>query len=150
MLSNRKKWLISAFVILWFAVFHYESTRWFFLIPLAGRELPKVKFLFPPLGWIFFRNVDPLQTRIIVLGYRGEKPEAIDNRRIFQTRWIGHDNHRRALMLRVQAPYDKAFCRFLRHQFPEYSKFAIVKEVSQTPRQPETDKAEVIFICRSE
>ncbi|MDO8580528.1 MAG: hypothetical protein Q7S13_03515, partial [Candidatus Omnitrophota bacterium] len=45
---------ISLFVIVWLGIFHYESTRAFFLEPLFHRPLYKFKFLFPPAGWIMF------------------------------------------------------------------------------------------------
>ena len=49
--------LISVFVVLWLAVFYYESTCYYYLQPLFKRELPRLKFLFPPAGWIMFYNI---------------------------------------------------------------------------------------------
>ena len=45
---------ISIFVVLWLFIFHYESTRIFYLNAATQSELPKFKFLFPPAGWIMF------------------------------------------------------------------------------------------------
>ena len=121
---------ISIFVVLWTLVFHYESTRLFYLSPLAGRELPKLKFLFPPAGWIMFYNVDETFSHTEVYGLKGEGMTLIDPHDIFETRWVGYDNIRRNVLLSVldrsSAPQ---FCTYLRRKFPQYENFAVAHAI---------------------
>ena len=50
--------IITIFVIVWLTVFHYESTRGYWLESIFKTKLMKVKFLFPPAGWIMFYKHD--------------------------------------------------------------------------------------------
>ena len=68
---------ISVFVIIWIAVFQYETLRLNYLSPLAGRMLPKVKFLYPPAGWIMFFQVDRLYGFAEVYGLHGRSARNI-------------------------------------------------------------------------
>ena len=54
----RRTTTITWFVIIWTAVFLYETFRASYLSPLLHRQLPKLPLLFPPAGWIMFYNVD--------------------------------------------------------------------------------------------
>ena len=51
--------VITGFVICWTLLFQYETLRANYLSPLVHRELPKLRLLFPPAGWIMFYNIDP-------------------------------------------------------------------------------------------
>lgn len=125
-----RKIAISIFVIVWTLAFHYESTRLFYLSPIAGRELPKLKFLFPPAGWIMFYNVDETHSRTEVYGIRGEEHTLLDPHAIFETRWVGYDNIRRNILLsvldRASAPQ---FCTYLKRKFPDYERFAVAHAI---------------------
>ena len=124
-LGSRNFW-ISLFVILWVAVFHYETLRLNYLSPLAGRELPKLKFLYPPAGWIMFFNVDRSYGLAQVYGIRAGQPVLLDPHEVFATRFIGYDNIRRNVLISVLSG-DSApgFCRYLHRKFPEYGAFAV-------------------------
>ena len=120
---------MKAFVAGWLLVFNYETLRYSTLDRALGVELPKVKFLFPPAGWIMFYRVDDSDGRAEVWGLRHGEEELIDPHRIFATRWLGYDNIRRnVLVTALEAPYAPAFCRYLRRKFPAYEGFS-VKEV---------------------
>ena len=121
---------ISVFVLVWCLVFHYESLRANYLGPLVGHKLPKVKFLFPPAGWIMFFQVDEVEAGVEVYGFREERPVLIDPHRIFRTRWLGYDNIHRNIMISVLNPFTNGrFCSFLRRKFPEYERFLVVETV---------------------
>jgi len=90
---------ISVFVIGWLLVFNYETLRHSYLDRWLGLELPKVKFLFPPAGWIMFYRVDDSEGRAEVWGIRAGRPELVDPHRIFATRWVGYDNIRRNVLV---------------------------------------------------
>ncbi|MBI4051346.1 MAG: hypothetical protein HY400_02455 [Elusimicrobia bacterium] len=128
-MSRFKKIFISAFVIFWTFIFHYESTRHFYLDPLFRKELPKLKFLFPPAGWIMFYNVGEGEGRAEVYGLkRGQTPFLIDPHRIFNIHWLGYDNIRRNILGTVLHPsYSYPFCNYLRRKFPQYPTFSIVQ-----------------------
>lgn len=119
--------LISVFVIVWLCAFHYESLRAFYLNPLAHRNFPKIKFLFPPAGWIMFYNVGDGAGNTEVFGLKnGQTPQFIDPHQIFETRDIGYDNIHRGIMgsllepaLRPQA------CRYLHRKFSYFEKFLV-------------------------
>ena len=125
--SRRRRILIGVFVLVWIGVFHYETLRLNYLSPLAGRELPKLKFLYPPAGWIMFFDVDRTYGFAEVYGVRHGHPERIDPHDIFHTRFVWYDNIRRNVLISVlsarQAP---GFCAYLGRQFPQYEAFAVV------------------------
>jgi hypothetical protein len=124
----QRRLAIKAFVLSWLCVFNYETLRYGYLDRWLGAELPKVKFLFPPAGWIMFFRVDDADGHAEVWGRRGRREELIDPHRIFATRWVGYDNIRRnVLITALEVPYAPSFCRYLRRKFPEYQGF-VVKE----------------------
>jgi hypothetical protein len=128
-MSRQRRLTIKAFVTGWLLLFNYETLRYGYLQPWLGWELPKMRFLFPPAGWIMFYRVDDSDGRAEVWGLRPSGEELIDPHRIFATRWLGYDNIRRnVLITALEAPYAPSFCRYLRRKFPEYAGFA-VKEV---------------------
>ena len=90
---------ITLFVIVYSLVFHYESVRHFYLNPMLKKELPKVKFLFPPAGWIMFYKVGSQYGFTEVYGVKGKQQQEIDPREIFKVRTIGFDNiHRKGFV----------------------------------------------------
>jgi len=143
---------ITIFVIIWIAVFHYETLRLNYFTLLACREfplsvrlkavvqsdffrqlssqcppLPKLKFLYPPAGWIMFFNVDRSYGFAEVYGIAGGKPTLIDPHDIFETRFIGYDNIHRNVLISVLSPHDAPrCCSYLRRKFPQYDRFAVV------------------------
>jgi len=118
---------ISIFVVLWVAVFHYESLRHFYLEPLAGRTLPKVKFLFAPAGWIMFFRVDKAYGNIDVYGFKGDMPHKIDPHEIFKVRTVGYDNIRRGVIGSAASQRNRrAFCKHLNDNFAYFDNFRIV------------------------
>ena len=118
--------IISIFVIVWLAVFHYESTRHFYLEPLLKRELPKLKFLFPPAGWIMFYNVGDGYGSAEVYGVKDGRTQLIDPHQILQTRAIGYDNiHRNALVSVLDRGASDHFCAFLKRKFPYFDGFLV-------------------------
>jgi len=147
-LQRRKTW-ISIFVIVWIALFHYETLRLTYLSPLVGRELPKLKFLYPPAGWIMFFNVDRSYGFAEVYGLRREEPELIDPHRIFETRFVWYDNiHRNVLISVLSAPDAPRFCRYLDRKFPEYDGFAVVYRVyPDLVNRPDETLAQVAYRC---
>ena len=129
---RRRNVLISCFVIVWVGLFHYETLRLNYLSPWLGHPLPKLKFLYPPAGWIMFFNVDRSYGYAEVYGLRQGRPEMIDPHRIFSTRFVWYDNIRRNMMVstlsRSAAPQ---FCAYLRRKFPQYDSFAVVYSLYQ-------------------
>lgn len=129
-LARNPRWrniFITVFVILWLAIFHYESIRYFYLNPLAQRDLPKFKFLFPPAGWIMFYNVDETYSYVDVYGKRGEHIHPIDPHDIFRTRTIGFDNiHRNVVSVVSGEEAVRPFCQYLKWRFPDYDDFVVV------------------------
>lgn len=119
--------LISVFVVMWLLVFHYESLRAFYLNPLFKRELPKVKFLFPPAGWIMFYHVSPQASNVEIFGLDANRlPQLIDPHDILQTRPIGYDNiHRGALFAFADPGNQGRTCAFLRRKFGYFSGFLV-------------------------
>ena len=138
-----KKWrnvIISVFVVVWTLLFHYESTRFFYLNPLFHRNLPKTKFLFPPAGWIMFFNVDDTYSCAEVYGVKDGIPQLIDPHQILATRPIGYDNiHRNALSIVLEPSIQVPFCRFMRRKFPYFDNFIVTlvywPSVTQTPQR---------------
>ena len=118
--------VISIFAVLWIFVFHYESICYFYLDPHFKNPLPKVKFLFPPAGWIMFFNVGDSYGNVEVYGIKGESIQIIDPHDIFRTRTVGFDNIHRGILGEV-ADINRAkdFCAFLRRRFPYYDRFAV-------------------------
>lgn len=126
---SRHTW-ISLFVIAWIGLFHYETLRLSYLSPLVGRELPKLKFLYPPAGWIMFFQVDRAYGMAEVYGIRDGEPILIDPHAIFATRFVWYDNIRRNVLVSVLSPHDAPrFCRYLARKFPEYDAFAVAYAV---------------------
>ena len=121
--------LISLFVLLWLAVFNYESVRHFYLQPHFDRPLPKTKFLFPPAGWIMFFKVDDQFGTAEVYGLREEgEPYRFDPHEILETRFIGFDNiYRGVLGAANDSP--RAFCRFMKRKFPGFDDFLVTVAV---------------------
>jgi hypothetical protein len=141
---------ISLFVIAWTAVFHYETLRLNYLSPLIGRELPKLKFLFPPAGWIMFFNVDRSYGFAEVIGFQEGRPILIDPHLIFETRFVGYDNIRRNVLVSAlslhQAP---RFCAYLKRKFPQMEGFDVVYAVFPDVVNRPTEKlSEVAYRCR--
>ena len=118
--------LISVFVVVWLALFHYESLRALYLNPFFGRNLPKFKFLFPPAGWIMFFNVGEEYSYAEVYGIKNAKPQLIDPHLIFQTRPIGYDNINRNVLSVVLSPeMARPFCGFMKRKFPYFDKIVV-------------------------
>ena len=118
--------LISMFVICWLVVFNYESTRHFYLEPLLKCVLPKLKFLFPPAGWIMFYNVEEGYGMAEVYGVKDGQTQLIDPHQILQTRAIGYDNiHRNALISVLVRDVEKPFCDYLIRKFPYFDRFLV-------------------------
>ena len=148
--TNIRSICISVFVVAWLIVFHYESTRSFYLEPWLKRPMPKVKFLFPPAGWIMFYNVDNSYGHAEVYGVKDGKPQVIDPHCILQTRAIGYDNiNRNALVTVLSNGVEKSFCAFLRRKFPYFDSFLVtyVNYPSVTER-PFEKLQTVAYECR--
>ncbi len=123
----RRNVAITWFVILWTLIFHYETLRANYLNPLLGRNLPKLRLLFPPAGWIMFYNVDKSYGFAEVYGNARSGPVLLDPHDIFSTKAVGYDNiHRNVLvgvLSRQEAPF---FCPYLHRKFPIYDSFTVV------------------------
>ena len=146
---RRDRW-ITAFVIVWIILFHYESLRANYLNPLAGRALPKTPLLYPPAGWIMFYNVSPVYGFAEVYGFRGETPAKLDPHEIFQTWAVGYDNIRRNVLIGVLSR-DRAsdFCRYLRWKFPAFTAFAVVySDYPDLMGTPERLLSQVAYRCQ--
>ena len=117
---------ISIFVVVWLFVFHYESTRHFYLEPFFKRELPKMKFLFPPAGWIMFFNVGDGYGQAEVYGIKDGRTHLIDPHQVLTTRAIGYDNiHRNALSTVLSRDVSRDFCAFLKRKFSYFDSFLV-------------------------
>ncbi len=122
--------VITVFVVLWLALFHYESLRYHYLNPLLAVDLPKFKFLFPPAGWIMFYRVGETEVRAEVYGVNGSNLEPIDPHRIFDNHWLGYDNIRRNVLISILNPQDAPlFCKYLRRKFPQYDSFSVAQVI---------------------
>ena len=118
--------VITIFVILWTLLFHYESTCHFYLEPFFGKHLPKMKFLFPPAGWIMFFNVGEDTGCAEVYGVNAEGYQLIDPHEILATRTIGFDNiHRNVLSTVLSNDLQGPFCQFLQRKFSEFDNFFV-------------------------
>ncbi|MBI3320140.1 MAG: hypothetical protein HYZ89_06095 [Candidatus Omnitrophica bacterium] len=153
---RRNVW-ITSFVILWIAVFHYETFRLNYLSPLvlrlrsgqAGRELPKLKFLYPPAGWIMFFNVDRSYGFAEVYGLSAGHPTLLDPHAIFETRFLGYDNIHRNVLISVLSPHAAPrFCRYLQRKFPQYDAFRVVYAVyPDLVNRPDEIQRQVLYQC---
>ena len=142
--------LISIFVVFWFFIFHYESVRYFYLERRVGHPLPKVKFLFPPAGWIMFYNVGPANSYVEVSGIKEGIPQTIDPHDIFRTRTIMFDNIHRNILGAAASPYAaKDFCHFLEHRFPYFDGF-IVSELyyPDVTKEPHRRYQQEMYRCK--
>jgi len=144
--------VITVFVILWTCVFHYESLRHFYLNPLFSQQLPKVKFLFPPAGWIMFFNVGEASGHVEVYGVKDEKPQLIDPHDIFRTRTIMFDNIHRNILSTVASRHQaKSFCRYLQYRFAYFDHFLVTVVYSPSiVDEPYKRFQEVRYECREE
>lgn len=158
--------LISLFVLAWIAVFHYETLRLSYLSPLvlrlrsalaptgaaglAGRELPKLKFLYPPAGWIMFFNVDRTYGMAEVYGTRQGRPTLLDPHDIFETRYVGYDNIHRNVLISVLHPSDgPRFCRYLARKFPQYDDFVVAYRLyPDLAERPHESVLRVMYRCQ--
>ena len=141
--------LISIFVILWLAIFYYESTCAYYLQPLLKRELPRMKFLFPPAGWIMFYNLGDNFSYAEVYGVKNGNPQLIDPHQILETRAIGYDNIYRNVLSTVLAPgMSGSFCPFLKRKFPYFEKFLVTYvEYPHLTEQPFEKLQTVVYEC---
>jgi hypothetical protein len=141
--------LISIFVVLWLAVFYYESTCVYYLQPLFHRQLPRLKFLFPPAGWIMFYNIGDDFGFTQVIGVRDGHYQPIDPHQILQTRAIGYDNiHRNALITVLSPGMSDSFCPYLRRKFPYFDKFFVTYvEYPHLTEQPLERTETVAYEC---
>jgi hypothetical protein len=145
-----KRILISVFVIVWLIVFHYESTRTFYLEPLLQRNLPKTKFLFPPAGWIMFYNIDPTFGMVQVYGMKEGQSYLIDPHQILLTRAIGYDNiHRNALLTVLNPQMAKPFCAFLHRKFSIFDYFVVTyTQYPSLVEAPLIHQQSIVYECR--
>jgi len=141
--------LISIFVILWLAVFYYESTCYYYLQPMFKRELPRMKFLFPPAGWIMFYSLGDNFGNAEVYGVKNGVPQLIDPHEILRTRAIGYDNINRNALLSVLSPeMSGSFCPFLKRKFPYFDKFLVTYvEYPHLTEQPLEKHQTVVYEC---
>ncbi|OGX29416.1 MAG: hypothetical protein A2705_03770 [Omnitrophica WOR_2 bacterium RIFCSPHIGHO2_01_FULL_52_10] len=149
--SRVRNTAISIFVVLWLFIFHYESTRHFYLSALAKRDLPKFKFLFPPAGWIMFFNVDETYSYVEVYGKMGESVHLIDPHDIFRTRTFGFDNIHRNILSNVgSGDHAAAFCRYLSWRLPSYEDFVVMAVYYPSlVKEPYRRRQEVLYRCGS-
>lgn len=140
---------ISIFVVLWLFIFHYESLRYFDLTSLTQREIPKLKFLFPPAGWIMFFNVNDSYSYVEVYGKKGNSVQLIDPHDIFRTRTVGFDNiHRNILSAASSQELAAPFCQFLKHRLPYYEDFVIIAvSYPAISKDPERRLQEPLYRC---
>lgn len=147
-IRHRNKF-ITIFVIFWLILFHYESVRFFYLNPFFETKLPKIKFLFPPAGWIMFYKVGTQYSNVDVYGIKNQKNHLLDPHDILRVRTVGYDNIHRGILNRVshknQGPQ---FCRFLKYRFKNYEDFLVVNNYyPDFINQPETRHSQVQYRC---
>ena len=140
---------ITVFVILWTIVFHYESIRHFYLQPFFDKPLPKVKFLFPPAGWIMFYSVGDGYGSAEIYGVRNGQPQLIDPHDILTTRFIGFDNIKRnVLSSMLDRSMKDDSCRFLQRKFPEFEQFVVTAvEYPSVTKRPRERLQAVVYQC---
>jgi len=144
---------ISLFVVIWLFIFHFESTRYFYYKePIAKKieeVVPKFKFLFPPIGWIMFYNIDDSFGHVIVYGKKGDETQPLDPHEIFRTRTIGYDNIHRGIL--GTASYKQnvhRFCRFLYHRFEYFDTFIVsMAHYPQRSVEPYKRIQNVLYTC---
>lgn len=161
-MTRAKRFSIWAFIVIWNAVFFYETFRQFQLTPLVqaacrasgvafpARGLPKLPLLFPPAGWIMFYRVDDSAGGVEVYGVNQGTRTLIDPHRIFATPFVFFDNIRRGMMFSVAEPGRQwAFCNFLRRKFPEYEDFAVTQYQypSLTGDKPPERLSGLLYTC---
>ena len=142
--------IITIFVICWTILFHYESTRYFYLNPFFKRDLPKMKFLFPPAGWIMFFNVDESYGFAEVYGVKDGQAQLIDPHEILRTRAIGYDNIYRNVLSTVLSPHFQGpFCRFLERKFPDFDGFVVTAvEYPSVIKERHRRLQQVVYQCK--
>jgi len=154
------KWrnaVITILVICWGLLFHYESSRHFYLNPFLKNigvksfSLPKTKFLFPPAGWIMFYNVGSQYGTSEVYGVKDGQSQLIDPHDIFRTRTIGYDNiHRGILNSAARSGVEKRFCSFLWRRFPYFDRFLItVNYYPSMIEEPYHKQQQVKYQCNN-
>lgn len=141
--------VITCFVIVWILAFHYESLRAFYLDPLAGRPLPKIKFLFPPAGWIMFYKVDQDYGHVRVIGYKNGQNFEIDPHEIFRVRTIGYDNvHRGVISAAASSRNREAFCNHLYRRFDAVDSFTVVSTYYPNfVEKPYEQYSQILYSC---
>ena len=141
--------LISIFVIIWLIIFYYESTCVYYLQPLVNHELPKMKFLFPPAGWIMFYNIGDNFSYAEVYGVKNGVPQLIDPHQILQTRAIGYDNINRNALLTVLSPgMQDSFCRYLKRKLPYFESFQVTYiEYPHLTEEPLERTQTLAYLC---
>lgn len=118
--------IITIFVVFWLVIFNYESCRAMFLNPFFGHDLPKLKFLFPPAGWVMFYTVSDSYGYAEVFGVKDGRAQWIDPHDILTTRPILYDNvHRNALISVLDQQAKPAFCAYLKQKFPYFESFMV-------------------------
>ena len=142
---------ISIFVLLWLFIFHYESTRYFYLNAFAQKDLPKFKFLFPPAGWIMFFNVDETYSYVEVYGKSDGSVHLINPHDIFRTRTFGFDDiHRNVLSTVGSQGNAAAFCQYLAWRFPSYEDFVVTAVYYPSlVKEPYKRGQDVLYRCGS-
>ncbi|MDE2027065.1 MAG: hypothetical protein KGK03_00580 [Candidatus Omnitrophica bacterium] len=140
---------ISIFVVVWLAVFYYESTCEYYWQPLLQRSLPRMKFLFPPAGWVMFYNIGDDFGYAQVYGVKDGEPQAIDPHQILRTRAIGYDNiHRNALISVLEPGVSDSFCPYLKRRFPYFDKFIVsYVDYPHLTKQPWARTETVAYEC---
>ena len=145
-----KNILISAFTIIWILLFHYESVRYFYLNQFYGRNLPQMKFLFPPAGWIMFYSVGASSGHAEVYGVKDGQAQLIDPHEILRTRAIGYDNINRNVLSEVfSPPLQKPFCDFLKRRFPDFDNFLVTAvQYPSVTKTPHKRLQQVVYQCK--
>jgi len=136
----RRNRAITWFVICWTLLFQYETLRASYLNPLVKRELPKLRLLFPPAGWIMFFNVDKAYGFAEVYGIRDGTPTLLDPHDILETKAVGYDNiHRNVLIGTLYPQRARQFCSFLKRKFSGYDAFLVIyaqyPDIVETPER---------------
>ncbi len=140
---------VSVFVIVWIAVFHYETLRANYLSPFVGHPLPKLPFLYPPAGWIMFFNVGPPYGMAEVYGVRHGQRTLIDPHEIFRTRFVWYDDVRRNVLVSVlSADVGPSFCRYLYRKFPDFEQFLVVYAAYEHVVTQQEPQRYVAYQCR--
>lgn len=141
---------IVLFSILWLLAFHYESIRYFYLQPFSKSPLYKVKFLFPPAGWIMFFNVGPASGDIQIYGTKGNYKQLIDPHDIFRTRTIAFDNIHRGIVGGIAGERKRPeTCRYLFWKFPGFDYFDIhYVDYPDVTQGPYIRREVVLFRCQ--